>query len=264
MPEGAPGGFGGMGSDDVKLKYIDDDPDSYGNIFENAKTDITDADKRRLVASLKRLNEYADIENTVDVEEVLRYFVVHNFVCNSDSYTGAMVHNYYLHEQDGRLSMIPWDYNLAFGTFQAGDAGGAVNESIDNPVSGGSVDDRPMVGWIFSDESYTQEYHALFSDFIGRWFSDGQLAGLIQETRALLEPYVERDPTRFCTAEEFDAGVRTLEEFVALRAEAVTRQLSGDDLEVDAAGLDLSAMGCMGDTMGGGFGGAGPTDKRLR
>lgn len=126
------------------------------------------------------------------------------------------------------------------------------------------VDDRPMVGWIFSDESYTQEYHALFSDFIGRWFSDGQLAGLIQETRALLEPYVERDPTRFCTAEEFDAGVRTLEEFVALRAEAVTRQLSGDDLEVDAAGLDLSAMGCMGDTMGGGFGGAGPTDKRLR
>ena len=29
--------FGGMGSDDVKLQYSDDDPDSYSNIFSNAK-----------------------------------------------------------------------------------------------------------------------------------------------------------------------------------------------------------------------------------
>ena len=57
----------------------------------------------------------------VNVEEVLRYFVVHNFVVNGDSYTGSIIHNYYLYEEDGQLSMIPWDYNLAFGTFQGGD-----------------------------------------------------------------------------------------------------------------------------------------------
>ena len=50
------------------------------------------------------------------MEEVIRYFVVHNFVCNGDSYTGTMIHNYYLYEEDGRLSMLPWDYNLAYGT----------------------------------------------------------------------------------------------------------------------------------------------------
>ena len=48
----------------------------------------------------------------MDVDEVIRYFVVHNFVCNFDSYTGSMIHNYYLYEEDGQLSMIPWDYNL--------------------------------------------------------------------------------------------------------------------------------------------------------
>ncbi len=53
----------------------------------------------------------------------IRYFVVHNYVCNGDSYTGSIIHNYYLHESDGRLSMIPWDYNLAFGTFRSADAG---------------------------------------------------------------------------------------------------------------------------------------------
>ncbi len=252
------GGFGGMGSDDVKLKYIDDNPDSYSNIFDNAKTRITDTDKQRLIAALKNLNGYTDLESTVDTDEVLRYFVVHNFVCNSDSYTGTMIHNYYLHEQDGQLSMIPWDYNLAFGTFQGGDADSSINASIDSPVSGGSVDDRPMLGWIFSDESYTQEYHELFSEFIERWFSDGQLAQLIGETKALLQSFVEKDPTKFCTVEEFDTGVQTLEKFVNFRAEAVTRQLSGDTSEVDAAGLDISDMGSMGGAMGGAENGESP------
>lgn len=34
-------GGSGMGADDVKLQYIDDDPDSYSNIWNNAKTDCS-------------------------------------------------------------------------------------------------------------------------------------------------------------------------------------------------------------------------------
>ena len=155
---GGPGG--GMGSDDVKLRYIDDDPDSYSNIFQNAKTDITKADQARLIASLKALSEGESLEGVLDIDEVLRYFVVHNFVRNGDSYTGSMVHNYYLYEEEGRLSMIPWDYNLAYGTFQGGDAGSEVNAPIDTPVSGG--DSRPMVDWIFDSQEYTALYHQYF------------------------------------------------------------------------------------------------------
>ena len=59
-PEGmeafGPGGEG-MNSDDLKLLYTDDDYDSYANIFDNAKTDITDKDKSRLIGSLKTLND---------------------------------------------------------------------------------------------------------------------------------------------------------------------------------------------------------------
>ena len=51
-----------MGSDDVKLRYIDDDPDSYSNIFQNAKTDITKVDQTRLIASLKALSEGESLE----------------------------------------------------------------------------------------------------------------------------------------------------------------------------------------------------------
>ncbi|MBQ6267534.1 MAG: CotH kinase family protein [Clostridia bacterium] len=252
-----PGGMGfGMGSDDVKLKYIDDDTDSYSNIFDNAKTDVSNADKKRLIASLEKLSSYTDLESVVDTDEVLRYFVVHNFVCNGDSYTGMMIHNYYLHESDGQLSMIPWDYNLAFGTFQGGDASGTVNTSIDSPISMGNVDDRPMLGWIFSDESYTEQYHALFSEFIEKWFTNGELEQLIADTADMLRPYVEKDPTKFCTTEDFEQGVTALSQFVSLRGEAVRRQLAGDDTAVDTGSLNLSDMGSMGGGMGkGGMGG---------
>lgn len=252
IPGGMSGEFGGRGSNDVKLKYIDDDPDSYSNIFDSAKTDISSADEKRLISALKNLSEYTDLENTLDTDEVLRYFVVHNFVVNGDSYTGSMIHNYYLHEKDGRLGMIPWDYNLAFGTFQGGSASSSVNDSIDEVLS-----DRPMQAWIFSDEQYTERYHELFSEFIEKWFANGELASMIEDTAELLRPYVEKDPTKFCTVEDFEKGVSALSEFVTLRAEAVNHQLNGDNTTVETGGLNLSDMGTMGGGFGGGFGGGG-------
>ena len=95
------------GSDDVSLIYSDDEYSSYENIFNNAKTDISDSDKDRLISSLKKLNSNEEISSVVDIDEVIKYFVVHNFVCNFDSYTGSMIHNYYLYEKDGQMSMIP-------------------------------------------------------------------------------------------------------------------------------------------------------------
>lgn len=254
--------FGGMGSDDVKLKYTDDDIDSYSNIFNNAKTDVSEADKKRLISSLKSLSEMSNIESTVNVDKVIRYFVVHNFLCNSDSYTGMMVHNYYLYEKDGQLSMIPWDYNLAFGSFQGMNTSSSVNSAIDTPVSG-DMSDRPMIAWIFESEEYTNQYHELFSKFI----SETDFETLIDETVSLIDEYVKKDPTKFCTYEEYQAGVTAITQFCKLRSESVTGQLNGtipsttdgqkadSSALIDASFLDVSDMGTMG--IGGGFGGFG-------
>ena len=258
------GGFGGfgMGSDDVKLKYIDDDPDSYSNIFGNAKTTVNQADQNRLISALKNLTEQTDIENTVDVEEVIRYFVVHNFLCNGDSYTGSMIHNYYLYEKDGQLSMIPWDYNLAYGSFQGGNASSSVNAAIDTPVSGG-MSDRPMISWIFDIEEYTELYHEYFREFL----NNVNLTEMIEDTAALIDEYVEKDPTKFCTYEEFLTGVEAIKSFCELRAESVQGQLDGtipstsagqsadSSALIDTGDLNTSAMGSMGGNRGG-FGGA--------
>ena len=253
MPEmgGFGGGFG-MGSSDVKLQYIDDDPASYSTIFESAKTDITDADQKRLIASLKQLSAYENLSEVVNVDDVLRYFVVHNYVVNGDSYTGNMIHNYYLYEKDGQLSMIPWDYNLAFGTFMGGNGASSVNDDIDEVLS-----DRPMQSWIFSDETYSGQYYALYAELL----EQVDIQAIIDNAYQLIAPYIEKDPTAFCTYEEFQAGVETLKEFCMLRSESVRLQLSGSTETVDAGTLDLSAMGSMGGGMGG-FGGRGDFGNR--
>lgn len=261
LPEGAdamPGGGmqgGMMGSDDVCLVYTDDEYESYSNIFNNAKTDVSSSDKDRLIAALKALGEGGDVSDCVDIESVISYFVAHNFVCNFDSYTGTMVHNYYLYEDEGILSMIPWDYNLAFGGFMSGsDAESLINWDIDEPVSGGTIESRPMLAWIFGSEEYTELYHEAFAEFIYTVFTSGEFERLMEETIALISPYVERDPTKFCTYEEFTLGAETLTEFCLLRAESISYQLAGEDVTVDAGDLEISDMGGMST---GGMGGRG-------
>ena len=266
-PDGKGGGRDGMNSsDDTLLKYIDDDPDSYSNIFDNAKTDVSKSDKKRLIAALKALSG-DEPEQAVDVDAVIRYFVVHNFVLNFDSYTGSMIHNYYLYESDGQMQMIPWDYNLAFGAFQsAGGATSLVNYPIDDPVSGGDTSDRPMLAWIFQNEEYTELYHKYFAELISTVFDSGAFAQEFDSVVQMISPYVESDPTKFCTYEEFETGAQTLREFCLKRAESISGQLDGsigstsDTQErstlIDAGSLQISDMGTMG-SEGGGDGGNG-------
>lgn len=264
------GGSMNRGSDAVKLLYSDDEIDSYADIFDNTVMDVTNADKKRLIASIKQLNEGENISEVVDTDEVIRYFVAHNFVLNGDSYTGMMVHNYYLREKDGKMSMIAWDYNLAFGgmsmrktTAGVDQATALVNSPIDSPVEDGDMDSRPMISWIFNNEEYLNQYHSVFSEFITSYFDSGKFEQLYDKTIALISPYVEKDPTAFCTYEEFQQAAQYLKEFCVLRAQSIKGQLNGSipstsegqeansSTLINASSIDIDAMGTQN---GGGFG----------
>ena len=165
-----------------------------------------------------------------------------------------MIHNYYLYEENGQMEMIPWDYNLAFGTFQGGNAQSTVNTPIDSPIDGGSSEDRPMWNWILSDESYTELYHQYFAEFL----NTVDVQAIIDNAYNLIKSYVEKDPTAFYAYEEFETGVETMRQFCALRSESISMQLANEETAndmsyVDASALTLSDMGSMGGK--GGFGG---------
>ncbi|MCF0144689.1 MAG: CotH kinase family protein, partial [Firmicutes bacterium] len=170
----------------------------------------------------------------------------------------GMVHNYYLYEKDGKMSMIPWDYNLAFGGFGGSkDAGSLVNFSMDEPVSSGSVEDRPMLSWIFADEKYTEQYHQEIENFLKECYDSGYIKEEIASVKAMISPYVKDDPTKFCTYDEFEKGIDTLDKFCDLRCKSIKAQLKGDTGSVDASGINISDMGGMG-----GMGAKGAKDAR--
>ena len=261
--KGGMGGMGGMGSSETLLQYTDDRLSGYSNIFSSAKTDLTEADQVRLVETLKTLDS-ENVADAVDRDAMLRYFVVHNFLVNGDSYTGSIVHNYYLYEENGRLSMLPWDYNLAFGSFQSSSASASVNDPIDTPLSV-TGDGRPAIDWIFAGETDTEQYHRYFDAFMSELVESGWLQAEINRVAVLIDPYVQQDPTAFCTYDQFLQGVDALQTWCSLRAQSVRGQLNGtipttdqgqqadSSALVDTSGLNQSALGSMGG-MGGGRG----------
>ena len=68
---------GTIDAGDVSLLYSDDDPEHYANIFDNSVFgDVSKADKKRLIQSLKKLNEQKDLSEALDIKEVIQYFAV--------------------------------------------------------------------------------------------------------------------------------------------------------------------------------------------
>ena len=218
----------------MALRYIGRNPDSYPNIFENAKLHPSEADKRRLVRALEILSTGESLETAVDVDEVLRYFAVQVFVMNWDSYLGHTGHNYFLYEEDGILHMLPWDYNLAFGTYALGmpnpikDAEVLINAPINTPAEGSVMLKRPLYHNLMKNQAYFSRYHGYLGQLISGYFESRKFDAAFWETARLISPYVEKDPTAFCSYEDHQLAVRTLEQVCLLRAESVRRQLAGE------------------------------------
>lgn len=261
------GGFGGN-SGGANLVYTDDDPESYSALFDSAVFDIDSADQKRLIEALRQLNNGENLEQVVDVEKTLAYFAVSAFTVNLDSYLSSMTHNYYLYEEDGQLTMLPWDFNLSFAGFQSGSADSAVNFPIDTPVSGVELEDRPLLSKLLANEEYRSIYHEYLSQ-LAQWAEDNTFRVQIVQLQEQLTPYMVEDPTAFYTVEEYNTAVDTLLQFVSLRGQSVQGQLDGTipstdegqnadpSLLVDASALDLTVMGTQGGAggMGGGKGG---------
>ena len=218
---------------DVHLRYTTDEPEDYPGIFENAKLESSAADRQRLVDSLKTLDSGQRLEEAVDVDEVLRYFVGQVFVMNWDSYLGHTGHNYLLYEEEGKLSMLPWDYNLAFGTYALGmtdpitDPNVLLNYPILTPAPGEYMTKRPLYHQLMQVEEYFQQYQAYFRWFLAEYVESGKLSAALWQAAELIAPYVKSDPTAFCSYEDHRLAVETLEQVCLLRAESARGQLEG-------------------------------------
>lgn len=261
MPDG--GGFGGGGSD---LNYIDDELDSYSSIWNGEVTSSKKSDRKRVVEALKNISEQNDVESYLDVDNMIKYMAVHTFAVNLDSLSGSMTHNYYLYEKSGKLNLIPWDYNLAFGGFSQGrsDSGATstVNFPIDTPFSSEiTLDDRQIFAAILENEEYLAQYHECLRVLCEEYVDSGRFDELYSSIRSRIDTLVKNDPNAFYDYDEYDEAALLLKEVVTLRAQSIKGQLEGtipstndgqaenSSALIDASHIDLSILGTM--NMGG-------------
>ncbi|MBK5485617.1 CotH kinase family protein [Peribacillus sp. TH16] len=275
----------GTGSD---LKWISDDIDDYTGI--NLKTN-DNSDQSAMIKMLDVINNGGNLEEVLNVDEMLRYFAANTALVNLDHYQGDKKHNYYLYEENGVFSILPWDYNMSFGGYSGGggrkgqaaedekaadqkDAatvngdttaananandddnaefpggspnmnGGAmmdmssnfmnesiINFSITEPVSGTTLENRPLLNALLSNEEYREKYYDYLDDIATDFFSKENMTAMTTEISTLISPYVEKDPTKFYTLDEYTeatSGKETLVDFATKRADSILAQLSGD------------------------------------
>ncbi|MGE7606439.1 CotH kinase family protein [Peribacillus frigoritolerans] len=264
----------GTGSD---LKWISEDIDDYTGL--NLKTN-DHSDQSAMIKMLDSINNGGNMEEVLDVDEMLRYFAANTALVNLDHYQGDKKHNYYLYEENGVFSILPWDYNMSFGGYSGGggrrasasdqndgtaadgneDAakqddteilgeapnmndGGMmdmssnfmnesnINFSITEPVSGTTLEDRPLLNALLSNDGYREKYYDYLDDIATDFFAEENMTAMTTEISTLITPYVKKDPTKFYTMDEYTeatSGEETLVDFAVQRAESILAQLSGD------------------------------------
>lgn len=248
--DGTPGGFE-KGQNGANLNYSDDDLNSYSTIWEGEVTDTTDSDHERVVTALKNISDGTDLEDYMNIDNLLKYAAVHIFSVNDDSLSGVMAHNYYLHESDGKLNLIPWDYNLAFGGMNGGDALDIVNSAIDDAFSSTNFFDALM-----ENEEYHAQYYAYLEQLVEEYINNGGFDTFYNRVRSQIDDLVKDDPTAFYTYDEYDEAVEMLCKTVKLRGESILGQVNGtipstkeeqkdSDVLIDASDIDISVMGQM-------------------
>lgn len=297
----------GTGSD---LKYISDNIADYTGI--GLKTNEDNVEKSKLTAMLDVINNGGDIEKYLDVDEMLRYFAVNTALVNLDSYQGNMKHNYYLYEDKGVFSIIPWDYNMSFGGFGVGGGMGgnppqmqteedngatlaikqpqgdqsnaeqfqerqananrnkgdfnmlggmtgdlmaesAINFSIKTPVSGTTLEERPLLNALLSNEAYRAKYEEYLEQLATSYLTKDYIQSLTNNLALLLTSYEEADPTKFFTTEQFLEGVEgdnSLPEFAKQRSASILKQLSGEQVIETSATAQGNMMMPNGDVNG--------------
>lgn len=297
----------GMGYTGADLVYNGDDISAYTGL--NLKTNLNSSDGKEILALMQALEDGEGLEEVLDVEKALKYIAANVALANFDSYLGVTTHNFYLYEENGRFTIIPWDMNLAFGGFGGGEVdiyeptkqgmggfggGDKKNDTQDNDAvpnaaenteaqadannqpqppdnvdmqggsqpSGGklpqgmpSMDsgEKPLVTTLLENETYRSVYEGYLKELAEKYFTQEYMTELVTKIHDLIAPYVQNDPTAFCTYEEFEQACSTdptdqysLVYYAVNMAESIENQLNGGEPTFNTNSMK-----------GGGFGGGG-------
>ncbi len=173
------------------------------------KTNTNNPDHSALYRFLDVLNNEPDatfpreIEKVLDVDEALRFFAVSAGILHLDNYIG-IGHNTYLYEVNGKFSLIPWDLNMTFGTFNGGiRKNGIINYYVDEPTAG-PMNRFPLVDRLLSHEPYLEKYRGYMRELLDGPYSLDIIIPRVDRLTELVRPYAKEDLEMFYTYEDWE------------------------------------------------------------
>jgi hypothetical protein len=184
---------------------------SLSNYIEAAglKTNQNNPDYTGLFKLLDVINNEPDetfpqeIEKVLDVDEALKFFAVSACIVHLDNYIG-IGHNTYFYESDGKFSIIPWDLNMTFGTFNGGiRKDGIINYYIDSPTAG-PMDRFPLVNRLLSYQPYLDTYNRYMQELLDGPFSLDTVLPRIDQLVEMVRPYAKADTEMFYSYEDWE------------------------------------------------------------
>lgn len=152
----------------------------------------------------------SDLEAIFDVERYLKYLAINNAIQNWDTY-GNMTHNFFLYNNEGKLTWLPWDYNEAM---QDGKRSGTVSLSM-NEVS----DSWPIIRYIMDVAEYETKYDQYLEEFTADLFEPSNIAARYETHEALLSTHSD------VTVSSLSAGVQILKSHATTRNQIISAHL---------------------------------------
>lgn len=217
----------GVGSD---LVWLSGNIESYSDI--NLQTNEETTDNGAFLNFVSELDSGST--DVIDVDGLLRYMSVSVALSNLDSYHGTLAHNYYIYEQDNIFSLLPWDFNESFGSFNMGCRADIRELYIDEPTDG-PMSEKPLIYNVFTQQANLDVYHDYLWQLIEGPLEPTAFANRVEEIADLIRPHVENDPTAFYSASQFEQNLNStvgrfygLTSFINYRVANIRQQLEGD------------------------------------
>ena len=203
------------------LNYNGDDIQNYSAIFENVKTsNTTEEDNKRLVSIIRKLNEAKSTQEIeecfIDFDKIIKYVAIAKATSNVDSFIGKNIRNSYLYEENGKIDIIPFDYNLSLGTIY-----NMWSKEEMHSIELIEVDEKihsKIVDIILQND----EYHEKYKEYLRQVLNKLEMLyeqGIVDNLYVKVSETVKNSEERTHTYDEFLKEKQALEKFIESRIE---------------------------------------------
>lgn len=210
------------------MQYKGDSIEAYKGIFNNAKTVKTDdEDKKRLIAIFKKIKEAKTTEeieeNFIDFDRIIRSVAINKAIGNVDNFVGRTRRNFYIYEENGKIDIIPFDFNISFGMYPE-EMSFTEEDVKDIELSEYQYQVHSIiVELIMENEEYLKKYNQYLQETINI-IAEMNEQGVLDEIENNVSEIIKSTENEFYTYEEHKIEVEKVKDFIENRVNMIQAQ----------------------------------------